>query len=579
MNIAADTERKSAAASPGLRQSLLTLLIASVGAAWIIPARLYFGFGSRYMFGYLPDEVWYITRLQPLVGGATIANPVNGFGDPRIWSPHYLENACRSFLVMTGIDPVTFAWTWRLSMPVLLIAAFLLIARAALPGGIRPWRKTLLLACGAAALPMLYGCYMLTGNRAEAPLLFINRMPTNIDYPLSLLTAALYLRFVQRPGLGRGILLVLGGAAMLYLRVYTFLPWAVALTGGMLWLILRKRVSFRVWMTMLLTALLAALPWILVVRHNAPLPAYQALITRTFVAYPYMVHGRWMIHVGVAALMLLLAWRCAQARVAVFSMALSLAAMPFVCGLLSISQELLVTDRFIAFYLSGLALAVLVWLGRHARAWTGSDGMRTGQRTAVLIAVLCVPGTGFQAVCAWRYDFASCVSGQTQPIAADHAYHPAYKWVATNTPADALFLVDDGFDWNDVPDDPGKLGQLLMRFQCNLDLFQLIARRRRVYMEYSHWPMTEAALQDLLIVQRGTFGDPIREDVYVKSLKKVLPQYIFWRKRPPVMVAAMPVPVPRGHGKILRKFANKVYEDDLCLIWKMDYTRVAESAP
>ncbi|HEY3320127.1 MAG TPA: hypothetical protein VGP72_06665 [Planctomycetota bacterium] len=553
---------------------IFVAFIFAIAACWLIPWRLSHGpGGSYYRFGYLNDEYSYAQRIQPLLPGATSTNPVNGVCDPNIWSPFFLEDSFRALLTVTHLDVIAFAWIWRLLTPILLGIFFFLIARAAIARRQRPWSLALSAACAAAALPLLYCAYTQT-NGAVPLYLFINRMPTNVEYFVSALLAWLYVRFVRRPDVLGASALALAFVALVYLRIYVAVPWALALMLGVGWMIVNRRVTARAWLSATCVAGVALLPWILINHHNGSIPAFRELLARYYPDIPYYPHPQWIVHVSAAALMMLLGGFAPRGRVVIFSMALALGIFPFVCGLLKpIQQELLLSDRYGCFYLVGLLTAAMLWLGARAENWSGHDGSRRAllPSTALLAISLLASAN------VWResstYDFESLPSGCTASIAADVDYLPAYDWVRQKTPAGALFLVDDGYDWRNFPDDDAAAADVLHRLECTNDLFQIVARRKRVYTEIIRGlAMSEADLWTLIRVQRGTLGLKGNKDDYVRALKKILPDYIFWRKRAPVVLPGPAAPIPRGYSTFLTPLSRTVYKDEFCEIWEMHYS-------
>ena len=559
---------------------LAVLLCIQISAAWIVAARLAFGPEcSAYTFGYVNDEYTYAQRIQPLLAGAVRPNPVNGICNPNIWSPYFLEDSCRAFLSVTGLDVLVFVWGWRLLTPVLLLGLLYLLAREALPRVRPPWSVLLRMACAAAALPLLYCGYTLTTG--AVPLFgCINRIPTNVEYFISALLAWLYVRFIKRPAVASACALAAAAVAMVYLRIYIAVPWAMALTMGFLYLMFTRQIQPRIWLATAATVALGLTPWAILTAHNSNLPAYRELLGRYFPNIPYMVHTEWLTHVTLAAVVAILGWRTVKFRVLLFSMAAALAVLPFICGLLRpVQQEMLMGDRFGCFYLIAVLTAGMLWLGERSLAWRGKLCMRSGLRATAVLIVVSLAGALAVIAQSIRYDFGSYLPGQTRSILADQVCFPAYRWVAANTPANALFLVDDGYDWKNIPDDPERLSLLMMAFQCNSDLFQMIGRRRRVHTEIIHGlALSNNELDDILVLQRGTFGSPVSKNSYVRALKTLHPEYVLWRKHAPVVAPGPPAEIPRGYGRILKQMSTTVYDDEFCEIWRMNYSAPAPAA-
>src|SRR5262249_21227026 len=117
-----------------IRILCVVALASAIASCWIVPWRLAFGpGGSYYTFGYLNDEYNYAQRIQPLLDGATATNPINGVCDSRIHSQFFLEDACRLFITLTGVNVVSFMWAWRLLSPLIIITFAFLLARECMP--------------------------------------------------------------------------------------------------------------------------------------------------------------------------------------------------------------------------------------------------------------------------------------------------------------------------------------------------------------------------------------------------------------------------------------------------------------
>jgi len=550
--------------------SLLALL-AALCACWVIPYRLRFqGQGCEYTFGYVGDEYNYAQQMQPFLPGATAANPVNGFGDKRIVSPFLVVDICRLLLTVTGMEITTFVWTWRLAAPVALAAVLFWQARAAVPARRKFWALPLALALTAAALPALYCVYDLV--TVFPPLQgFLNRVPTNIEYLLAVALACALLLFLQRPAIRSGVLLALLSAALVYLRPLAVLPWSLTVMGCVLFPVLRRETPLRVLAVVGGLFLAVLLPWFLIVLHNDSVPIYRQMMLRWFPPAPYVVHPRWPLFICLAALLGVAAGFLGSWRrwVAVVSAAVMLA-LPFLPGLMSQSVQLTLFDRFGCYYLVVLVCVAMLGIGQYAQRWCGRRALASVTRTLACLIVLSFGCAAALFARNLTYDFGA--HGGPYPYAVQELqYAQAYRWVAENTPANSLFLLDDGRDWSQAPLDDATLQEWQRDMMIEEDLFPIIARRRRVYTNWLFtWGVSNQELQDLALLQRGTFGFrgtaiwKFEAGTYKTVLKKYLPQYIFWRKT---------APIPRGFASNLQPLSEVVYSDPVCQIWKLDYRK------
>src|SRR5258708_22144696 len=164
---------------------IAVLFISTLIACWIIPYRLRFEpGGSSYTFGFIGDEYAYAYRIQPLLPHATASNPVNGFGDKNLISQMFLEDALRAFLTLTRIPVNLLYWIWRILFPCCLAALLIFLAKSAIAGYHR-WRTCPRLTLAGAGLVFIYCGNALTMMRPEQN--FIDRVPGNAEYPLSIL--------------------------------------------------------------------------------------------------------------------------------------------------------------------------------------------------------------------------------------------------------------------------------------------------------------------------------------------------------------------------------------------------------
>jgi len=540
---------------------------ANVFACWVIPYRLRYDPGnSYYTFAYIGDEYTYSQRLQPLIAGTTRSNPVNGICDPKVVSQFYLEDTLRELITLTGLDVVTCIWIWRIIFPPLLAILFLQLARCCLPESRKPYAKLLTLAAGTAGMAIFFALYeVCLGNRV--PHGWINRVPTNLEYPLSILLACFFVRFVQAPTERNAFVLSATGALLVYMRPYVAAPWGLALALSISWMTLRRMLSFRTAAVILGTLFVTLLPWVLIARHNAKIHTYQEMVARyLLVGWPYEVHKRWAVHVAIAAALLLAGFLTERRyRLMLWPAAGVMAILPFILGLAgNLSHELLLDDRYSPFYLVMLLIAAFLVLRQQMESWRGRDRLGASQKTISALLAACAILAIWHAGVNLKYDFRSYEPAQFAQVAEDTQCVPAYKWIRENTPKDALFIVDDGHDWTMIsPDNTGLLLDHVYRFCDWNDLFQVVSQRRRVYgIRLYGLAIAEPDYLNVVMLHLGTFGFPIAKEAYVEAFKKYQPTHIFWRRT---------APVPRGYGKTLEKLREVIYSDGTCEVWKLKY--------
>lgn len=578
MSATSFTARNKTKVIPAL---IAAAFLATSLACWIIPCRLAKGAnGSPYMFGYIGDEYLYAQRIQPLVQGATATNVFNGVGDPGIQSPFFLEDFLRAIVTYSGINVVTFIWTWRILFPLVLAACFAWLADACIPAR-RFSRAYCRWALAAVLFPGLYCLYDLVTY--FPPLQgFLNRVPTNIEYPLSIAIGCLYLQFLRCPGLYRGLALAGVSLCIVYLRPYLALPWSITLVPGVAWMLVARRVRLQTCLAMAAMLFLGVLPLLYIVKHNGASAAYNEFYTRYFdLPFAYKIHPRWMFFLAVGAVLALAAWKAARmGRPLLWGAAGAMAILPFICGFFSIANELIMFDRFGSFYLVAALCAVALALEKQISSWRGQSGNeKTRRLTALALCAGFVLAT-LLGLANFNYDFSKYPGGPCPSISEDLQYVGAYEWIAANTEPNALFLVDDGFDWSHLPGSPNEWDKLLRKFTSKDDLFQIVARRRRVYAErLSTCTISDADWQDLAVLHRGTFGYPLDAAPYFKALLRFRPSYILWRKTPAIPVSMVAAPVPRGFGADLEKkgCCRKVHggSGDVFEIWKIDYEAIS----
>jgi hypothetical protein len=565
---------------------MLRLLVAVAFAAalfsyWSIPLKLAFGpGGSYYTCCYIPDELYYIQRAEPLIAGTGATNTINGLRDPAVISPYYLEDLCRAFVSITGIHVITFVWAWRILFPLVMAMLLFLIARECLP---RSSGTTLQFASAALTLVLIPCCYDLVTDY-PVPQLFINRVFTNAEYPLSLLIALLTLRLLRRPTAWRGISLSLASAAATYFRIYLALAWCVPVILATLLLLLKRRLSLRNGCLMLGSLVVTLLPWVWINSIDKRSPAFEEMLLRTFEDTPYQIHPHTMLYLSIALLLVIAGkFVAGRFRLFCFSSALAMAAFPFVSGIFWFNAEIVLYDRFGAFYWIALSCAVIAGIATLAasRALRRNATRRNTIIAAASSIGLCAAGGIAYHNYSFQYDVNSIkhVTNFTPKTPGDSQFVAAYDWIRSNTPGDALFLNDDGYDWSLVGLQRDASGNMIISeaapdgtsMRGKSDLFQIVAHRRQVFSEI----LIGSALSTgdyfaLLFLQRGTFGYPLDAATYKNLLKQFRPSYILWRKKP-IYPTQQPAPVPRGYGAQLKAFCTTVYVDDACEVWKINY--------
>lgn len=546
----------------GYRRLLLPILIAlslaaALAACWIIPYRLRHDPGhSEYTFGYIGDEYVYADRISPLLPDCSGANPTNAFGDRDVVSQLYLERILRGTITLTGIDVIDVAWVWRwLFCPVLLLMLWPL-CRACIGRRLRPWSGDLIGSAWVAAFPLLYCLYDLVTKFPPFQGM-LNRFVSNTEYLLSLGLAWAYIRFVRAPDSARGIVLAAVSAATLYLRPYGTLPWGLTVVIGVLYMLAARRLPLRTALVTFCALLVFLAPWMAINQWNKGTLGYQDFMSRYSRLTGYQVHERWRVFLSAGVFLAAAGWYARRLRLLLWPAALTLLVVPFVTALVPVvAKEITFFDRYGLFYLPLILLALVAVLGEHSLGWHGRRGLSLARRWS---SGLCCLSLAASSVLAWRnlhYDFHQYPKGPLPFIAADQASLPAYRWIRDYTPPDALFLVDDGVDYS--------VDMRTINMSSHADLFQMVARRQRVY----NWVLftnflREGTLTSLYTLHVDTFGARENLTLYPEALRVFAPRYVLWRRK---------FPFPRGPGTVLLKFRSSVvYSDAACEIWKLDY--------
>jgi hypothetical protein len=556
--------------SPATKLALGVCVLASLFSCWAIGLRLALGPGANwYAFGYIGDEYFYAQRIQPLIPGTTPLNTINGYGDPNIYSPFFLEDVLRSFLSLTGMDVVTLVWLWRFLFPVALLATWILLARSVLRRR-RPWAMPLVIAAGCAALPLMLIGYDLT--TAFPPYQgFVHRFPTGIEYPLSMLTFLAAARLCSTPTLRASAAVAAAGAVLIYMRPYLAIPWGLALSALYLLLLAQRRVSLRTVLLALAVLAISIAPWLAFNALNSSNPAYGDFTHRYFSRSSDVIHPQWLKFALLTAAMIGLSFYAGRYRALLLAGATTQIALVFVSSFLPPGAELTAYDRYGSFYLVILVGGLLGALSTHSDRWRGKHSSVVAARVRLALLVAASVGGIAVAVRNARADPINYKGGPYAFVQDDLRNLKAYDWIRANTPPDALFVTDDGYDWGkrEVRDDKGMLQLPVyapdgtdMRSQA--DLFQIVARRRRVYTQRLH-VCGIGSLQYLQLghIHLATLGASMDPTIVDKLYNLYRPAYVFWQKDRAA--------VPRGYGVRLRKKASVVYSDGVCEIWKIAY--------
>ncbi|MFH0938752.1 MAG: hypothetical protein V1899_05680 [Planctomycetota bacterium] len=536
-----------------------------IAAIWVIPYRLSSGPNGYYTFGYFSDEYTYAHRIQTLIPDTTSTNPVNGICDPNVISPFFLEDACRAVITFLRMDVIYFFWIWRFAFPIILAGLLIFLTFQCLPRSHKLWSQSLRFAVAAAALALLYCVYDLV--TPFPPLQgWLHRIPTNIEYLLAILMASLYVRMLRAPSVSRGAMLAIACAATVYLRFYTAVPWALLIGSSLIFFVVVRAVPVRVAVVTAVVLLLALLPWFIALYTNNGSAVYAQMFERYYGQFSWRVHPKWLLYCSFASAfiavsrLVLRPWR----ELLVIA-GLTLVALIFLTGWLPMAKELINLERYGWFYLVMLVWAMMLCVAQWSASWHGRSGLQLANRTVLMLGVVSLIGAGILAFKNCRADLFACKFSPYPSVVADLKYLKAYNWIAQNTPANALFLVDSGYDWSQVPQ--GNEQRAWQKFIMQDDLF-LLARRRRIYHIRIYGNiLSHVDYQALCELQYGTFGAPVGypldQRAYIAALIRFTPSYVLWRKT---------APVPRNNGALLRDMAQVVYSDDICEIWKLRYS-------
>jgi hypothetical protein len=402
---------------------------------------------------------------------------------------------------------------------------------------------------------------------------FIQRVPTNIEYPLSFLMAWAAVRFLKTPDMRRALIVGGCGVLLIYLRLYAAVPWAMAF-GVMLAVGLFKReITWRPAVVACASVAIGALPWMYISWHNGQLPVFHELFNRYFLKMDYSRHKQWALMLGIAQTIGVLAYLTPRWRTYMLGCIVCLVTLPFVCGVPSIRSEMLLYDRFGVFYLVALLSCVWLWLGERQTSWRGKAGAK--KASGLTLHWLVAGGAAALVLVARNevYPLNDYPLGPLKYVQADLAYVPAYQWLRDHSAPQSLVLVDDGQDWGELFRQNRIVDEGQVKQDERDDLFMIVARRRVAYAHRLYgMAVSDETFNNASILFLGTFGldkeTPI--GAYANALRELTPDYIFWRKT---------ANVPRGYGVKLQQYSRPVYSDDVSEIWRVDKKKLLDALP
>jgi len=534
-----------------------------LAAHWIMPVRLLSQPQGYFAPGYLADEHSYLQRMQPLIPGCTRSCPINGMSDPRITSLIFQDDILRAIISASGIHVITFFWIWRFAFIFVILAAMGLLAKVCFERT-RAWARPSGLLLALLGTALLFGLYniVLPGH---PPQLFLNRVPTNMEFLTSTLLLCACIIFFRTPSNRAALMLAAAVALNLYLRPYVLPAWGVPVAALCAYVCYRDRLAFKAVAVFGIACALAMLPWLLVSALNADVPANKEWAARYFKKPEYALHPRWAFQLGAGVLL------CAASavflngarRTLAFILASGFFALPFMTGYPGLANQLNVgEDRFGCYFLPVIVAVVFMSLSSAAERWRGKKTPEAAFRMSLAALGVCLLITLQYAWIHWHYDVKSYPLGNYEGIAEDAELLPAYNWVREHAPKDALFIVDDAFNWDAIRREPLLYDRFRLAKYTSCEYFCVIAERRCTFSELMwFFPFTDAEVDEFYLLQRGTFGMECLLPTYGMVLKKIKPTHILWRKKSGV---------GRGMGEKLRTFATTIYSDPVCEIWKLD---------
>ncbi len=546
--------------------TVLFLIFITTISLWIIPYRLATEPGaSYYNFSYVTDECVYAQHLAPLMEKTNDANWSNGFSENTFTPQFYLEMLLRRMLTVTGVSAITLFWIWRLAFPIAMGASLLLMTATCLRRTDKHWHRAMVFVAAAAVWPLFYFIYdcIMPFFPMHA---YLDRIPTNIEFVLTVLLFAVFVFFLRKPELPRALIVIAMLTLLTYARPYSVVGCGPPVALTVLYLSLRGVILWRTTLLSGMAFLILLLPMLWHMHLNGLSPEYQTWLARYFSgAGGYQVHSRWPVHLAVAAVLAVAGWRLRNPwRAFVVSLALTAAAAPFISGMMPLRVQMLnIYDRWGSLFVPALLLAGLFLVAQASESWRGHAGHKTLIRWLRGLAAAALVASAAVAARTAVYNFDADRNSNHLILKIDADCVSAYKWVAANTAGDALFLVDDGLDWSKVEKDVSFRTYAATLTWDRAEMFMLVARRRCVYTERLYVnSISTTDLHNATMLHYGTFGMTMPVATYVESLKHFRPDYVFWRRTSPI---------PRGFGAQLQKLATVVYSDACCEIWKLRY--------
>lgn len=531
-----------------------------LAAAWSLPVKILSQGENAYLtFAYIYDEPFYAARMQPLIPGATRANPENGLGDPAYISQFYLEDMFRALLTITGIPVITLYWISRFLVPVLiLIPMFMIVREAFLFSGAKssvPFQLILTALSGAVIFfePFLF---------SHTPPVFgwLHRFPTNLEFIHSLLLAWLYLRAIREPSAKSIAWLVVAFCMLVYLRLYAAIPWGILFAGSLLIFVIRGRIRIA---DLRLPALLCVglmLPWALIAMHNSQLAIQPELMKRYFPTTPWRLHQNSNRYFISAVFILLCTIKATDAqRIIGISCAVTTLSLSFVCTLFPFRSELLSFERFSNFYLTTILVAFVLLIARLSSADVKNVSCK---RYKVATACAALALTSGLIVLYSKFEIDGKYWSPYMRLKADLASLPAYRWVREHTPPDALILNDV----ESIAKLPDTVTQTINLVGTD-NLFSVIAQRRTVFT--GRLFVSSISNRDLLALARlhaSVCGSEKLSDAELAEyLRTYQPSYILWRKSNPGLNGAAP---------LLKRISEPVFSDSERELWKINLDRL-----
>jgi hypothetical protein len=542
---------------------LAVAITASLASMWILPCRMIFGeYGTAYTFARLYDEVTYANEIQPLNPGTTATNPLNRFGDEQLISQHFMEDIIRQCLTVMGGNAIDFFWFWRFMFPLFLLLACAFLAYEALGLEKRAWRGLIVLSAGVFGAAMM-ACEPLLFWHAFPPEGWIERTPTNIEFLIAILFAALYLRALRAPTTWNWIRVACLLSLLVYVRLFCAFPWGVAAGCGALLLLIRRQMTVSTAMVTVAALGLCLTPWLVVHWQNSHLNVQAQLVRRVFQNTSFAVHYRWWLLWLFAALCGVGAWiTTSRDRLFAGTTGLTLLVLPFTSIVVPFGIQLQCLDRFSTFYWPLTVTIALLLSAQWVRHWKGWRGWHSRRRCMTCCSAAAIVLSAVMAIRATTYDLLTTPWPVYRQLVKEGACLSTYNWIANNTSPKALFLVDDGQYWSEEKVDL-RPNPLIDWAIGEHDLFSLIAHRQRVFnTRLLIYRITDEEFMSLGYLHCGTFGLPLMDNAYSTLLKRYRPDYVFWHKNNPIF---------RKPSPILLAMSEIVHSDENCEVWKLKW--------